>query len=386
MLRKLSIVLLLVVLPATTSFAGIRGPGKYSGVVIFDRWDTCYLYSGIYIMYVSSKVKERLRKYEGKSVEIYASEVFQPINPGDGLIRKFKFLNVAKTYPTGLDQLSFTVEPHFQDNGPQTLVLGIENRGASALAVSSLTLAPTLFGPVNNKYFSPSDGKSDAWLTRLPLKYPAFVKEIGFGPRTDKTHPIRRASVVEYYLNVEQELPDQILIPAGAKKTIAMSFKLPPGQYDFLYGYASGVHEVKSYASNLLAFSVDESERASLDSAARVDVAVSGMQAERPRDFLRPDAIAPYMRSSDFKRAHENLESDFWRLVTPDKRAVILSRDKDTVLRTIKAEKEFSKLADERYWCAKNAPDVIPELINLVTDSKTSRTEKFRGSHNLGTN
>ena len=35
--------------------AGLRAPGKYSGVVIFDRWDGCTLYSGIYVMYVSEK-------------------------------------------------------------------------------------------------------------------------------------------------------------------------------------------------------------------------------------------------------------------------------------------------------------------------------------------
>jgi hypothetical protein len=29
-----------------TSIAGTRGPGEYCGVVVFDRWETCYIYSG----------------------------------------------------------------------------------------------------------------------------------------------------------------------------------------------------------------------------------------------------------------------------------------------------------------------------------------------------
>jgi hypothetical protein len=361
-LRKFVIVLLLIILAATTSVAGIRGPGKYSGVVIFDRWDTCYLYSGVYVVYVSSKIKERLRRYEGKSVTINATEVFQPMNPGDGLIRKFKFLGVAKNYTTGLDQLALTVEPNFHNDGPPTLILVIENRGAMAIEVSSLSLAPTLLGLKLHEMFSPSDGKSDAWLTRAPLKYPAFLKEIGFGPKTDKTHPIMRRDDVEYYLNVEQELPDKILIPRYGKTTVAMSFKLPQGQYDFLVGYAGGVHEVKSIASKPVAFSVDENGRASLDSA--------DPQLGRPNDLLRPDATAPYMRTSGFKQAHELLEMDFWRLLTPEKRAAILAQDKDAVLRTITKEKDYSLIANQRYWCAKNAPAILPELIKLITDAK----------------
>ncbi len=55
---------------ATDVRAGERGPGKHSGVVVFDRWDGCTLYSGIYVMYISERVKDKLRKHAGKSVQI----------------------------------------------------------------------------------------------------------------------------------------------------------------------------------------------------------------------------------------------------------------------------------------------------------------------------
>jgi hypothetical protein len=48
-----------------TGLCSIRGPGKYNGVVVFDRWDGCHLYSGGYIMEISEKVKGVLRPYAG---------------------------------------------------------------------------------------------------------------------------------------------------------------------------------------------------------------------------------------------------------------------------------------------------------------------------------
>ena len=268
MVRKLIAVLLTLALLGTTSLAGIRGPGKYAGVVIFDRWDTCYLYSGIYLMYVSGKTKGRLRKYEGKSILIYAKEVFQPINPGDGLIGKYKFLGLAKSRWSDLDSLSLTVVPHFENNESPTFQLMIENRGAKRTYVSPDELALTLLGAKQENMFSPSDGKSDAWLTRESLKRPSFVNDAGFGPRSNKTHSIMWKDNVEYYFNVEQELPERIEIQPNGQATISISFHLPKGQYDFLCGYGGGVHQDKGIASNLIAFSVDENGRATVDSVA----------------------------------------------------------------------------------------------------------------------
>jgi hypothetical protein len=53
----------------TQANAGIRGRGKYSGVVVFDRWDGCILFSGVYLMYVSERVKDQLREYDGQAIE-----------------------------------------------------------------------------------------------------------------------------------------------------------------------------------------------------------------------------------------------------------------------------------------------------------------------------
>src|SRR5262245_60482041 len=73
--------MLVLCLPPRPAEAGIRGPGKYSGVVVYDRWGGCTLYSGVYVMYVSEKVKGKLCDYPGKSVQVDAREVLQLINP-----------------------------------------------------------------------------------------------------------------------------------------------------------------------------------------------------------------------------------------------------------------------------------------------------------------
>jgi hypothetical protein len=69
-LKRLNFVKALAIFLLLTGAAGgaIRGPGKYSGVVIFDRWDTCYLYSGTSLMYMSQRVKESLRPYRDKAI------------------------------------------------------------------------------------------------------------------------------------------------------------------------------------------------------------------------------------------------------------------------------------------------------------------------------
>ncbi|MGH9532575.1 MAG: hypothetical protein ACRD2Q_09290, partial [Terriglobales bacterium] len=74
--------------------AGLRLPGPYNGVVVFDRWDGCHLYSGQRLMYISDKLKDGLRGFAGKFVLLDAIAVVQPINPGDGRIENFGSVEV----------------------------------------------------------------------------------------------------------------------------------------------------------------------------------------------------------------------------------------------------------------------------------------------------
>ena len=71
----LSAFLLIAAATVPSVVAGTRVAGKYNGVVFYDRWDNCYLFSGVYLMYISDTVKEVLRPYRGKSIEIDAKQV-----------------------------------------------------------------------------------------------------------------------------------------------------------------------------------------------------------------------------------------------------------------------------------------------------------------------
>jgi hypothetical protein len=88
-----------------TVHAGLRGPGKYCGVIVFDRWGTCLLLSGHFVTYISDSVKEDLRPYTGKAMEIDALEVSQPQNPGDALVRKYRIIGPAPNKQQGRKSL-----------------------------------------------------------------------------------------------------------------------------------------------------------------------------------------------------------------------------------------------------------------------------------------
>jgi hypothetical protein len=166
---------------AMLAFGGIRAPGKYNGVVIFDRWDTCYLYSGGYLMYISEKVKESLRPYRGQAMLIDAQKVEQFSNPGDGLISKFTLLGPAVeplANPPGLatpslDGLALHVTTDFS-RGDQRLVIDLRNRGNVPKQIDTDALAPTIFMKRQEGVWiwgSASDGASEAAVTRINVDF-----------------------------------------------------------------------------------------------------------------------------------------------------------------------------------------------------------------------
>ena len=126
--------------------AGIRGPGKYCGVVVFDRWGGCTQYSGVYVMYVSEKTKEGLRPYAGQSIQIDAKEVYQPKNPGDGRIGKFEYLGPAPETRSWVRlndvRLRTAVQPG--DDGKAVARITVENQGDKPVRLFGGELALTL--------------------------------------------------------------------------------------------------------------------------------------------------------------------------------------------------------------------------------------------------
>lgn len=236
------------------SEAGIRGPGKYSGVVIFDRRDACILYSGIYLMYVSEGVKEQLREHSGKPVEIDATEVFQPMNPGDGLIKELKYLGEA---PVSLrcpeiDGIQLQSTVLVGQKGHPVAVITMKNVSDKPVKVSRYDLAMTLLmrqAPAKPGW-GVADGNSIALITR-----------VGFGIGGDEARWkgngfLGDGGTYEWTIGEENALPPTTSLAPKATRKIEVRFKLPDGEYDFLCGYGGGVHDGRCLASNLASFDI----------------------------------------------------------------------------------------------------------------------------------
>jgi len=233
-----------------TAQAGIRGPGKYCGVVVFDRWDTCFLLSGPYITYISDRVKNDLRPYKGKAIQVDASEVSQPRNPGDALIRKYKILGPAPEnhrWPV-TDGVEIVTEGEFDSHGTPTFLIKIRNTRDTVVEIDSSEVGPTLLGSSHTFPFGASDGRSVAWITRGSLVMPFSWNSTSDGV----------AYSAAYRIEPGGGLPERFDLEPGLSRESRVTLEVSAGQYQFMVGYGGGVHEEKSLASNAISFDLNE--------------------------------------------------------------------------------------------------------------------------------
>jgi hypothetical protein len=229
--------------------AGMRGPGKYSGVVIFDRWDTCFLLSGPYITYISSSVKEKLRPYSGQAVQVDATDVFQPDNPGDALIRQYNLVGLAPdSRYIRVNGLSLRIRSAFE-KGALSFFIDIRNTNDCDVWVRTDQIGITILGTKKTTR-SPSDGVSEAAITRSSLRFHG-----GREWRADD------GELLHAYFTVEglSALPNRVQLAPHTSFQVRLSLDISPGEYQILFGYGGGVHETASVASNALSFTVGAS-------------------------------------------------------------------------------------------------------------------------------
>jgi hypothetical protein len=257
MLKKILCALSISLLATASAFGGIRSPGEYAGIVVYDRWDTCYLYDGIYLMYISEKIKERLRNYAGHTIRIDATEVYQPMNPGDGLIREFNFLGLAKDQGhSQIADLAITIIPHFEIDGSPQFIIDVKNTGQRKITISNDGLAPTLFGEKDaDDFLSPSDGKSEARITRWSFPFASGVQSRSIGT-TAKWWGVK--------IDDGKVPSSTFMLAAGKSKQFRASISASPGNYEFLCGYATGQEGNEERISNSVLFNVDEKGKAVL--------------------------------------------------------------------------------------------------------------------------
>jgi hypothetical protein len=241
------------IIPAHASLQGI---GKYCGVVIFDRWDTCFLLSGPYITYIAESVKNELRPYNGKAMQIDASVVIQRQNPGDALIQNYKIVGPAPN--TGrwgkLDGLELVAGSDFGPKGTPTFLIEIRNTGSSPVKIDSSEIGPTLLGSDPKSPYTVSDSGSGAVITRSTLvtssSWQRWIDGVTYSAL--------------YWIDPGSHPPERFQLEPGQSMKTRVTFEVSPGQYQFLFGYGGGVHEEKSLASNAISFDVSEKGVATL--------------------------------------------------------------------------------------------------------------------------
>ena len=239
-----------------TAHAGLRGPGKYCGIVVFDRWDTCFLLSGHFITYISDSVKNQLRPYTGNAMQIDALEVSQLENPGDALVRKYQIIGPAPDNHqwATLDGLALISQPDFAPQGTANFLIELRNSGNQAVRVRSSEFGPTLLGLNLQGPLSASDGKSAAWITRTDLLNSTWWERENDGVKYSAS----------YTIDSNSRPAERFQLEPGQSMKARVIFKVPPGPYQFIVGYGGGVHEEKSMASNAISFDLNDAGIATL--------------------------------------------------------------------------------------------------------------------------
>ena len=252
--RRVICVFAILFLSTSLTLAGIRSAGKYSGVVVFDRWGGCTLYSGVYVMYISESVKEQLREHAGKCVLIDATTVEQPENPGDGLIKKFTYLGGAPEgraweSPKGLE---ISIASTFKNGESPAFDIAVKNTSDQPKTIRMENLAPTLLAKKGPSYWGPSDGPSEAVITRSN-----FWIGGNDGPRM-----VGGNDTWGWKVTKPEKIEKEYVLKPDEKFEISLTFSLPKGEYEFLAGYGGGVQEGQTAASKLIAFDVDDKSHA----------------------------------------------------------------------------------------------------------------------------
>jgi hypothetical protein len=248
-LKFLIVLLGLINIFGYSAVAEPRMPGSYKGKIIYDRWDVCILYSGVYLTYVSEKIKEDFRPYEGKELVINATKVVQPMNPGDARIEDYSSIEEVhgKPNPMALRIIS-GVEPGA--NGEPYATVIIQNTGKSKITLRMQDFAFTLLKKFEERIpsLSPSDGPSFALITRQGFWTP-------FGSRYESSG-ITNAVSYSWVIEEENSLSEYLHLSGNGKKRINIRMNLVDGEYNLLYGCSTYDSET-TVVSNITSFNIE---------------------------------------------------------------------------------------------------------------------------------
>lgn len=221
------------------------------------------LVNGVYVMYVSDAVKEQLRPYVGTAMQVNATDVIQPMNPGDGLIERYELIGPAPHVRGDVDtrRVEIHVDSDFAVNSPPAFMVRATNTGTARFEIAKSNVGLLLLGSNKGIPFSPSDGKSVAWITRVGVLAESD-RQSGDGWRST----IDGSWITsQYSIDRSCAPPDTIALDPGRSIQCRVSFYLPPGHYQFMLGYGGGVFSSSSIVSNAISFGVTDQGTAVLE-------------------------------------------------------------------------------------------------------------------------
>jgi hypothetical protein len=239
-----------------TASAYLFGPGKYCGVVVVDRWGTCYLVSGPYVNYVASDVKSGLLRYKGNAMQVDASEV----TPGgvrfeDPMIHKYKILGPAPAPKrVKLDGLQLLAVQAFGRYTRPQFLIELRNNGKSPVRVDRSEIGVLLF-KAEKPELSYSNDDSVALISRSGIAEASYISSTGVG---------NQKMSWGYIVDTKTQPPASFVIAPGQSVRTLIRFKVYPGQYQFMFAYGGDVSAEKSLASNAISFDMNVDGRAKL--------------------------------------------------------------------------------------------------------------------------
>lgn len=241
---------------ALTASPYLFGPGKYCGVVVFDRWGTCFLINGTLITYVAADVKGDLLSYKDTAVQVDASDVSRAGPLGqDPMIHKYKVIGPAPE-PKWLtiDGLQLVAANDFGPSNRPEFAIEIRNAGKSSVKVDRSEIGVLLFTAEPES--STSGDASIALIARAGIDQASSMSYERAG---------NRRSSWGYIVDMKTQPPAHFVVAPGRSVRIRVRFKLKPGQYQFMFAYGGSAQaDEKSIASNAISFDMSVDGRAKL--------------------------------------------------------------------------------------------------------------------------
>jgi hypothetical protein len=142
-------------------------------------------------MYVSEDIKQQLKAQAGNCIQVDATQVEQPWNPGDGLIKKPKVLGPAPAMPPWESPagMKIAVAPAFENGQAPAFNSRVENTSETPVTLRIDAFAPTLLAEtgINKLGRSPAYGPAVAVVTRQSF-WVGDCRPSCIGPGRSRSH------------------------------------------------------------------------------------------------------------------------------------------------------------------------------------------------------